>query len=128
MPLVRITLRRGHPSEFLRDLSASVHDALVATANVPQDDKFHIIEEVGPGQLIAHPTYGGVERSEDGLVVIQITLNAGRTVEVKRALYADIARRLQETIDVRPDDVLVSLVEVTKENWSFGKGLATYAT
>lgn len=127
MPLVRITLRKGRTPEFLRDLSNSIHDALVATANVPADDKFHIIEEVDADRLIAHPTYGGVERSE-GLVIIQITLNAGRTVEVKRALYADIARRLQEWIDVRPDDVLINLVEVTKENWSFGKGLATYAT
>lgn len=60
-------------------------------------------------------------------MVIQITLNAGRTLEIKKNLYADIARRLQAAVDVRPDDVLISLVEVTKENWSFGKGLATYA-
>jgi 4-oxalocrotonate tautomerase len=126
MPLVRITLRKGKTPEFLRDVSSAVHDALVAMANVPADDKFHIIEEVEPHQLVAHPTYGGVSRS-DGLIVVQITLNAGRTVEIKRALYADIARRLQETADVRPDDLLVSLVEVTKENWSFGGGRATYA-
>lgn len=128
MPLVRITLRRGHPPEFLRDLSSAIHDALVAQANVPVDDKFHIIEEVDAQNLIAHPTYGGVERSEGGLVVVQITLNAGRTVEIKKALYADIAKRLQDAVDIRPDDVLINLVEVTKENWSFGKGLATYAT
>ncbi|HEX6095840.1 MAG TPA: tautomerase family protein [Thermoanaerobaculia bacterium] len=126
MPLVRITLRKGRTPEFLRDVSNAVHDALVATANVPADDKFHILEEVEHQHLVAHPTYGGVSRS-DGLIVVQITLNAGRTVEIKRALYADIARRLQETVDVRPDDLLVSLVEVTKENWSFGGGRATYA-
>ena len=126
MPLVRITLRRGKTPEFLREASNAVHDALVATANVPTDDRFHIIEEVDADRLIAHPTYGGVERSEN-LIVIQITLNAGRTVDVKRALYADIAKRLNHSVDVRPDDVLVSLVEVTKENWSFGGGRATYA-
>lgn len=125
MPLVRLTLRRGHPPEFLRELSDSVHDALVAEANVPADDRFHIIEEVDHHHLIAHPTYGGVQRSEN-LVIIQITLNAGRTLEVKKALYADIVKRLQAAIDVRPDDVLINLVEVTKENWSFGNGLATY--
>jgi 4-oxalocrotonate tautomerase len=125
MPLVRITLRPSHPPEFLRDLSDAVHQALVAEANVPADDKFHIIEQVE--NLVAHPTYGGVQRSE-GLVIIQITLNAGRTVEVKKNLYADIVRRLQEALDIRPDDVLISLVEVTKENWSFGNGIATYAS
>lgn len=123
MPLVRITLRPGRSPEYLRDLSTAVHEALVATANVPADDKFHILEEVKT--LIADPSYGGVTRSDD-LVVIQITLNAGRTPEVKRALYAEIARRLEEAVDVRPDDVLISLVEVTKENWSFGGGRMTY--
>ena len=126
VPLVRITLRRGRTPEFLREASNAIHEALVATANVPADDRFHIIEEVDHDHLVAHATYGGVERS-DALIVVQITLNAGRTVEIKRALYADIARRLQEALDVRPDDVLVSLVEVTKENWSFGGGRATYA-
>ncbi|HEX8411049.1 MAG TPA: tautomerase family protein [Thermoanaerobaculia bacterium] len=126
MPLVRITLRKGQTPEFLRAMSNAVHDALVATANVPADDRFHVIEEVEHDRLVAHPTYGGVERSEN-VVFVQITLNAGRTVDVKRALYADLARRLQESIDVRPDDVLVSLVEVTRENWSFGGGRATYA-
>jgi 4-oxalocrotonate tautomerase len=127
MPLVRITLRRGRTPEFLRNASNAIHEALVATANVPADDKFHVIDEVDHDRLVAHPSYGGVERT-DGLIVIQITLNAGRTVEIKRALYAEIANRLQQAVDVRPDDVLVSLVEVTKENWSFGGGRATYAT
>lgn len=126
MPLVRITLRKGKTPEFLRDMSNAVHDALVATANVPADDRFHVLEEVEHDRLVAHPSYGGVERSEN-VVFVQITLNAGRTVDVKRALYADIAKRLQESVDVRPDDVLVSLVEVTGENWSFGGGRATYA-
>jgi phenylpyruvate tautomerase PptA (4-oxalocrotonate tautomerase family) len=125
VPLVRITLRKGCSPEFFRDASNAVHDALVATANVPADDRFHIIEEVEADRLIAHPSYGGVTRGE-GLIVVQITLNAGRTLDVKRALYADIAKRLQESVDVRPDDVLVSLVEVTKENWSFGGGRMTY--
>lgn len=126
MPLVRITLRKGKSPEFLRDASNAVHEALVATANVPVDDRFHIIDEVSHEKLIAHPTYAGCDRSE-GLMVIEITLNAGRTVEIKRALYKDIVDRLQRELDVRPDDVLINLVEVTKENWSFGKGLATYA-
>lgn len=126
MPLVRITLRKGKTAEFLREAGDAVHEALVAQANVPPDDRFHIIEEVHADHLIAHPTYGGVSRSE-GLIVIQITLNLGRTLEVKRALYADIVKRLQDCVDVRPDDVIISLIEVPKENWSFGKGLATYA-
>lgn len=126
MPLVRVTLRKGRSPEFLRDAGNAIHEALVAQANVPYDDRFQVFDEVEADRLIAHPSYGGVERS-DGLMIIEITLNAGRTVEIKKSLYADIAERLERAVDVRPDDVLISLVEVTKENWSFGKGLATYA-
>ena len=98
----------------------------MAEANVPPDDRFQIIHELDEASLIAHPSYGGVSRSAD-LIIIQITLNAGRTVEIKKKLYAEIAARLNRAVDVRLDDVLVSLVEVTKENWSFGGGRATYA-
>jgi len=125
MPLVKLWLRRGKSPEFLRTSSDCVHEALVAQANVPADDRFHIIQELQDEALIAHPTYGGVNRSAD-LLVIEITLNQGRTLEIKKALYADIVARLGRALDVRPDDVLISLVEVTKENWSFGNGLATY--
>ena len=125
MPLVEITLRKGRTPEFIRMIADGIHDALVAQANVPADDRFQIIYEVDADRLIAHPSYGGVSRGE-GLIVVRITLNAGRTLEIKKALYADIVGRLERSAAVRRDDVLVSLVEVTKENWSFGNGIATY--
>ena len=63
-----------------------------------------------------------------GVILIQITLNAGRTVELKKALFARIVQLLRESPGVRPEDVFVGLVEVPKENWSFGNGIAQYAT
>jgi len=126
MPLVHIHLRAGKSPEYIRDLATGVHEALVATANVPPDDRFQIIHQHAPDAMIAHPTYGGVSRSAD-LIIIEITLNAGRSVEMKKALYAGIASRLMKSISVRPDDVVISLTEVTRENWSFGGGRATYA-
>jgi len=123
MPFVKIYLRRDHHADRLRAIGDAVHEALVAQANVPVDDRFQVFH-VG-NEIDAHPTYGGVARS-DQLVIVEITLNAGRTVEVKKNLYADMARRL-EAVGIRPDDVMISLVEVVKENWSFGGGRATYA-
>lgn len=122
---MKIYVRKNKTDAALRAIGDAVHDALVAQANVPADDRFHILNRLERDQVVAHPSYGGVHRSED-IVIVEITLNAGRTVEVKKNLYADIAVRL-ETVGVRPDDVVVSLVEVTKENWSFGGGRATYA-
>ena len=98
----------------------------MAQANVPADDRFQVIDEVEADRMIAHPGYANANRSEN-VIFIEITLNAGRTLEIKQALYADIAARLGRAADVRSDDVLISLTEVTKENWSFAHGLATYA-
>ena len=125
MPLVKIFVRENKTGAELRALGDAIHDALVAHANVPADDRFQILNRLDRDQIVAHPSYGGVSRSDD-IVIIEITLNAGRTVEIKKNLYAGIVARLQ-ALAVRPDDVLISLVEVTKENWSFGGGRATYA-
>ncbi|HET7711529.1 MAG TPA: tautomerase family protein [Thermoanaerobaculia bacterium] len=125
MPLVKIHLRKGKSRAYLRDMAEAIHAALVAQANVPADDRFQIVCEYDADSLIAHPSYGGVSRSAD-LIIIEITLNAGRTLEIKKALFAEIVRRLGAAVDVRPDDVLISLIEVAKENWSFGRGLCTY--
>lgn len=122
MPFVKIYTRRDVHTDPAA-IGDAVHEALVAQANVPRDDRFQVFLPLD--RIVADPTYGGVQRSE-GLVIVEITLNAGRTVEIKKNLYADVARRL-EALGVRGDDVMVSLVEVTKENWSFGGGRATYA-
>jgi len=122
---VKIYAPKTKSVQELRTISDGVHDALVAHANVPVDDRFHILNRLERHEIVADPSYGGVARSEN-LIIIEITLNAGRTVEIKKALYAGIASRL-ESAGVRPDDVLISLIEVTKENWSFGGGRATYA-
>jgi len=100
---------------------------MVHAINVPAQDRFQVITEHPADGLIYDPSYLGIQRTDD-VVFIQITLNAGRTVDQKRALYQKIAELLAQAPGVRPEDVVISLVEVAKENWSFGNGLATYAT
>jgi 4-oxalocrotonate tautomerase len=126
MPLVRIDLRQGKPAEYRAALGDAVHQAMVETINVPAADRFQLIAEHPAGGMIHDPSYLGVSRTDD-VVFVQITLNAGRTVEMKKALYARIVELLAEKPGLRREDVLVSLVEVTKENWSFGNGIAQYA-
>jgi 4-oxalocrotonate tautomerase len=125
MPLVRIALAQGRTPQERRNIGDAVHDALVATANVPADDRFQVIQEVPATDLIWDPAYLGQARGP-GVVFIQIFLNQGRSVAVKKALYAGIAERLASWAKVRKEDVLVNLVEVSKENWSFGGGLMSY--
>lgn len=126
MPLVRIELRKGTTKAFRRALGDSVHQAMVETIKVPAQDKFQIITEHDEESLIYDPSYLGISRG-DGVVIIQITLNAGRTVEARKALYARIAELLRKSPGVASEDVLINLVETAKENWSFGNGVAQYA-
>lgn len=127
MPLVRIALRKGKSSEFRRALSDSIHRAMVETIKIPEEDRFQIITEHDDSGLIYDPSYLGVSRTDE-VVLVQITLSAGRTLEVRKALFARIAQLLRESPGIRPEDVFINLVEVAKENWSFGNGLAQYAT
>jgi 4-oxalocrotonate tautomerase len=53
-----------------------------------------------------------------------VTVSHGRTVDQKKALYRRIVERLSDKPGVRPEDVFINLVEVAKENWSFGLGIA----
>jgi 4-oxalocrotonate tautomerase len=126
MPLVRISLREGKPETYRRALADGIHRAMVETINVPPLDRFQVITEHPAESLIYDPAYLGIVRSDD-VVFVQITLNAGRSTEQKRALYARMAELLGVNPGLRPQDLLISLVEVSRENWSFGNGQAQYA-
>lgn len=126
MPLVRISLMKGRAEGFGKKVGEIVYRAMVDTINVPAKDHFQIITEHDKHSLIYDPSYLDIQRT-DGIIFIQITLNEGRTVELKKAFYKAVAERLNKELGVRMEDVLISLVEVKKENWSFGSGVAQYA-
>ncbi len=127
MPLVRIDLLQGKSAEYRRSIGNAIHEALTATFNVPDDDRFQIITEHAPDDFIINASYLGIERTAD-CVIVQLTANDTRTVEQKRALFKAIADNLNRQVGLRREDVFVSLVEVRKENWSFGNGEAQYAS
>ena len=126
MPLVRISLGQGKPPAYRAAVGESVHRAMVETIGIPPDDRFQIITEHAPGDLVFDRGYLGIARTPD-LVMLQITISAGRPVEKKMALFARLAERLAESPGLRKEDVFICLVEVAKENWSFGNGVAQYA-
>jgi phenylpyruvate tautomerase PptA (4-oxalocrotonate tautomerase family) len=126
MPLVRISLFEGKPDSFKHKISDAVHRAMIETINVPPLDRFQIITEHGKNDFIYDAQYLNIART-DGLVIIQITMNTGRTTEMKKALYQRLAELLNQEAGVRKQDVFINLVEVAKENWSFGNGEAQYA-
>jgi 4-oxalocrotonate tautomerase len=127
MPLARIDLPAGKSADFHRVAGEVIYDAIVSALAAPKDDRFQIITEHPKGGLVVDPTYLGIQRTADA-VIIQVTLNEGRTVDMKRAFYKAVVDGLHERLGQRREDVIINLVEVKKENWSFGNGEAQYAT
>jgi phenylpyruvate tautomerase PptA (4-oxalocrotonate tautomerase family) len=126
MPLVRIDLQKGKDAAYRRKAGQIVYEAMVASTGVPKNDHFQIIGEHAADNFIFDPDYLGIHRTND-LIVVQIFFNEGRSVAQKQALYKAIAEGLSASLQVRPEDVFITLVEVKKENWSFGNGVAQYA-
>jgi 4-oxalocrotonate tautomerase len=125
VPLFRISLLKGRPPELRRRIGDAIHRALVATIDVPERDRFQLLTEHEPGDLVYDSEYLGIARTND-IVIVQITMNVGRTLAQKRALFRRIADNLA-ALGLRREDTLINLVEVAKENWSFGNGVASYA-
>jgi len=127
MPLARIDLIKGKSSEYRRAIADGVYRALVEAVGAPENDQFAVVSEHESNDLVYDPTYLGIDRTDE-VVFIQITLNEGRTVEKKKALYARICELLAQKPGVRPEDVMINLIEVSKSNWSYGKGKAQYVS
>jgi len=125
MPLVRIDLAEGKTAEYRAQVGEIVYRAMLAELNVPKDDRFQIITEHARAGLSYDRDYLGVNRTDD-CIFFQITLNGGRSVELKQRFYKAVADGLYNELKVRREDVFISLVEVNKEDWSFGNGEAQY--
>jgi phenylpyruvate tautomerase PptA (4-oxalocrotonate tautomerase family) len=125
MPLVRIDLRKGKDAAYRQEAGRVIYEAMLSVG-VPKNDRFQVIGEHEAVNFVFDPDYLGIHRTDD-LVMIQITWNEGRTLEQKKALYKAIADGLSAALGIRREDVLINLVEVKKENWSFGNGVAQYA-
>jgi 4-oxalocrotonate tautomerase len=126
MPLVRVSLRAGKSAGYKQAIGDAVYQAMLETFDVPKEDRFVVVSEHAESELQFSRTYLDIARSDD-LVIIQITANNTRTVEQKKALFARVAELLSQKPGLRKQDVFINLVEVAKENWSFGNGIAQYA-
>lgn len=127
MPLVRINLSKSASAETVRTVSEVVYDAMINVANVPANDKFQIITRHADDELV-YPADGylGITYTPS-IVFIQVTWNAGRTIEVKKAFYKAVAEGISTKAGIRIQDVFISLIDVAREDWSFGNGEMQYA-
>ncbi len=127
MPLVRIHVPQGKSAEYRSAISDVVYKTTITVLNVPEHNRFHVISEHSATDLVIDPSYLGIHRSENA-IIIQITLNEGRaTLELKKVYYKALTDGLHERLGLRREDVIINLVEVKRENWSLGNGEAQYA-
>lgn len=126
MPLLRIEIPDSSPATLGPAIGDLVYTAMTEVINVPKDDKFQIITRHAAQDLVHPQSYLGITYSP-GFVLLQITLNQGRSVEMKKAFYKRVADDLHTQLGIRREDVFINLVEVMKENWSFGNGEMQYA-
>jgi len=126
MPLSRVSLRRGKPAAYRKAILDGVYRAMRAVFDVPDEDRFMTITEHDEDNFSYSKSYLGIARSDD-LVMIQLTVNNTRTLEKKKALYRAIVENLTADPGLRGEDILINLIEVLPENWSFGNGIAQYA-
>ena len=125
MPLVRIDLHEGYTKEEINNLSDAIHEVLVKTFSTPDKDRLHIFTEHKIGYIVAHDLGLGYTRSEK-VLFLQI-VQQGRTREQKQEMYGAMCARL-EVLGIQPADLLISVTENTKEDWSFGMGKAQFLT
>jgi phenylpyruvate tautomerase PptA (4-oxalocrotonate tautomerase family) len=125
MPLVRIDVPDNLANGLEAQIGDLVYDSMLECLKVPAGDKFQILTRHAESQIVKPKSYLGIEYS-DQLIIIQITLNEGRDTDVKKAFYAKVAHSLHSRLGIRKEDIMISLVEVNKENWSFGDGEMQY--
>ena len=127
MPLVRISYLENKSPDFGKKVGEIVFKVMMETINVTPKDNLKKNTRHSKDVLIFDPSYLNIQRS-DGFILIHITLNTGRSTDAKKTFYKVLAERLHNELKIRIEDVFIGLVEVSKENWSFGNGIAQYAT
>ncbi len=121
MPMTRISLLKGKSTEYLRAISDSTHQALVDAFETPADDRFQIIHQHEPGELVFDRHYMGGPRSDD-FVLICVTAGRLRSTATKQAFYKRLVELLAKSPGMRPEDVMVVINTTQADEWSFSAG------
>ncbi len=126
MPLVRIDLNRGRTRRQVQAICDAIHLAIVQIFEIPMSDRFQVVTQLDYGSIIADDAGLGFDRTE-GVVMVQIFTQRGRTDAQKQRLYAQIASNLVLT-GVLEQDIFIGYQENGPQDWSFGFGRAQYLT
>ena len=122
MPFARIDLLIGKTAEYRATVADITYRGIVDVLKAPDGDRFIVINEHSPDNLIFDKSFLGFDRSAD-FMLIQITSTVGNNLHSKLALYKFLSAELNKKLGLRKDDLTVNLVYVDRSDWSFGGGL-----
>lgn len=126
MPFTRVAVKEGTSPEQKQAIAHGIHQAMVDSLGIPQDDFFQLLSEYGPDDFFFDRRFLGIDRSDD-LVVIQITMRRGRSDAMKRDLYARTTENLKTRAGIRSQDVFIYITENDFSDWSVGNGQMSMA-
>ncbi|MFJ2426726.1 tautomerase family protein [Pseudomonas sp. NPDC087804] len=126
MPMLKVDIIKGRSNEEVHLLLDTIHGAMVEAFQVPDRDRYQILNEHEPSHMIIQDTGLGFERSAD--VVVITAVSRPRSQEMKTRFYALLAERLKDNCGIEPNDLMVSIVINDDEDWSFGFGRAQFIT
>jgi phenylpyruvate tautomerase PptA (4-oxalocrotonate tautomerase family) len=124
MPLLYFNVLEGRTDAELKTMLDVAHRAMLAAFKVPERDRYQIVNEYRPSRMIVEDTGLGIPRT-DKVVVVQV-VSRPRGKEAKQKFYKVLTDELQKSCGIDPSDVMVSIVENSDEDWSFGLGRAQF--
>jgi phenylpyruvate tautomerase PptA (4-oxalocrotonate tautomerase family) len=126
MPLVYYDIVRGRSRDQIRALLDTTQAAIVEAFGTPERDRYQLVTEHSPDEMIALDHGLGIERSENLVVMHVINRRGKRTAAQKEKLYALLARNLERDCGLDPADLVISITENESEDWSIGYGKAQF--
>jgi tautomerase-like protein len=124
MPLLYFNVLEGRTDAELQTMLDAAHRAMLAAFKVPERDRYQIVNEYKPSRMIIEDTGLGIPRT-DKVVVVQV-VSRPRSKKAKQKFYKMLVEELQTSCGIAPTDVMVSVVENSDEDWSFGLGRAQF--
>ena len=126
MPLLRFNLRDIWTEAEIARLLDAAHRAVVEAFGVPEGDRYQLVSTYTSNQQRIEDTGLSIPRT-DRVVLVEVT-SRPRAKEAKQAFYALLCTRLQQACGLAPSDVIISFVENSDADWSFGLGRAQFLT
>ncbi|EPH59395.1 tautomerase enzyme [Enterococcus faecium 13.SD.W.09] len=127
MPLLKIDLVKGKSPEDIKVLLDCLHEAVLTAFIVPKGDRYQIVTQHEPYEMILEDTGLGFQRNPTEQIAITI-ISRPRTKESKELFYQLVAEKLYQNLQIDAKNILISFIENDDSGWSFGFGRAQFLT